>query len=110
MRVKTKNYINHERICNKKYNCSGPRHLKVKELNISLTRNYCITISIQLISSIHIFILKIQKILESLKLKDYFPVIFDHAHLKIVESLNQKSNRLATSIFDYAHPIGQTEG
>ena len=86
MSVKTKNYINHERIYNKKYNCSGPRHLKVKELNISLTRNYCVTISIQLISSIHIFILKIQKILESLELKDYFPVIFDHAHSKIVES------------------------
>ena len=33
-----------------------PRHLKVKE-DISLTKNYCITISIQKITFIHKFIL-----------------------------------------------------
>ena len=34
-----------------------PQHLKVKELDISLTKNYCITITIQKISVIHKFIL-----------------------------------------------------
>ena len=47
------------------YNCSGSRHLKVKEQHISLTKNYCIIVSIKIISSVHIFILKIQQILES---------------------------------------------
>ena len=37
-----------------------PHHLKVKEQDISLTKNYCITINIKIISSIHIFIFKIQ--------------------------------------------------
>ena len=37
-----------------------PQHLKVKEWGISLTKNYCITINIKIISSIHVFILKIQ--------------------------------------------------
>ena len=36
------------------------QHLKVKEYNISLTKNYCITINIKIISFIHIFIFKIQ--------------------------------------------------
>ena len=39
-----------------------PQHLKVKE-DISLTKNDCITISIQKISSTHKFILKMQQIL-----------------------------------------------
>ena len=46
-----------------------PRHLKVKEQDISLTKNYCITISIKIISSIHIFILRIQQVLGSDELK-----------------------------------------
>ena len=45
----------------KKYNCSGPQTLKVKESDISPTKNYCI----QKISSINRFILKIQQILGS---------------------------------------------
>ena len=50
-----------------------PLHLKDKEY-ISLTRNYCLTISIYIISLIfiiltHIFILKIQQILGSYELK-----------------------------------------
>ena len=49
----------------------GHRHLKVKDKDISQTKNYCITNSIQKISSIHIFILKIQQILESHELKGY---------------------------------------
>ena len=49
----------------KKYNCSGLPVFK------SLTRNYSIIISIQIISSIHKFILKIQQILESPELKDH---------------------------------------
>ena len=56
---------------NKKYNCSGPQHLTVKQQDISLTRNYCIIISIQIITSIHSFILKIQLILESRERKDH---------------------------------------
>ena len=49
-----------------------PQHLKVEEWDISLTRNYCITIKIQIISSIHIFILKIQQILGSCELKGHY--------------------------------------
>ena len=37
-----------------------PQHLKVKEQDISLTKNYCITINIKIISSINIFNFKIQ--------------------------------------------------
>ena len=50
-----------------------PRHLKVKEKDISLTKKYCITISIIKISSIHKFILKTKQILSQ-------------AHLKIIDS------------------------
>ena len=35
-----------------------PQHLKVKELDISLTKNYCVTITIQKITSIYKFMLK----------------------------------------------------
>ena len=38
------------------------QHLKIKESDIHLTENYCTTISIQKISPIHEFIVKIQKI------------------------------------------------
>ena len=59
-----------------------PQHLQVEE-DISLTKN-CITISIQKISSIHIFILKMQQILGS-------PELTGHNHFgphppKITES------------------------
>ena len=39
-------------------------HLKVKdkEYNVGLTKNYCITVSMQKISSIHTLVLKIQQI------------------------------------------------
>ena len=46
-----------------------PWHLKVKEKDISLTKHYSITISIQKISSIHKFILNIQQILGSHELR-----------------------------------------
>ena len=39
-----------------------PCQLKLKEKDISLTKNYCITISIQEISSVQKFVLKIQQI------------------------------------------------
>ena len=45
-------------------------HLKVKEQDISLIKNYCITINIKIISSIHIFIFKIQ-VLGSHELKSH---------------------------------------
>ena len=54
---------------NKKYNCSGPQK-KVKEHDISLTKNYCITVNIKIMSSIHIFIFKIQ-VLGSHELKSH---------------------------------------
>ena len=41
----------------------NPRHLKGKRYDTHLTRNYCITISIQKINWIHKFNFKIQKIL-----------------------------------------------
>ena len=56
-------------IINKSTTAVDPQHSKVKEQDISLTRNYCIIVSIQIITSIHTFILKIQKILESRELK-----------------------------------------
>ena len=56
-----------------------PQHLKDKEQDISITKNYCITINIKIISSIHIFILKIQ-VLGSLELKNHCH--FWHAQLK----------------------------
>ena len=60
-----------------------PWHLKVKEYDISLTKNYCVTISIKKTSSIHKFVLKVQQILESRELKAM--TIFDHAHPNIIE-------------------------
>ena len=42
-------------------------HLKVKDIecDVGLTKNYCITVSLQKVSSIHKLILKIQPILGS---------------------------------------------
>ena len=45
------------------------QHLKVKEQDINLTKSYCITISIQKISSIDKFILKIHQTFRSHELK-----------------------------------------
>ena len=58
-----------------------PRHLKVKEKDISLTKYYCIIISIQKLKSIHKYILTIQQIFGFHELKGH-----GHAHLKIIES------------------------
>ena len=117
-----------ETLPNKKYNCSRPWHLKVKEQDISLTKNYCITINIKIISSIHIFVFKIQ-VLGSHELKA--TAIFDKAHAKMIESsfslpafvlackkisyficsvlrysqFQGPKTRLTTPIFDHAHPI-----
>ena len=63
----------------------NPQHLKVKEKNISLTKKYCITISIQKVSSIHKFIHKIKQILGSHELE--VMSIFEHAHTKIFNHL-----------------------
>ena len=49
----------------------NPRHLKGKRYDIHLTKNYCITISIQKINWIHKFNLKIQQILGSHELKGH---------------------------------------
>ena len=48
-----------------------PRHLKVKEYNISLTKTYNITISIQKFNSIHKFTLTMQQMLGSHELKGH---------------------------------------
>ena len=48
-----------------------PQHFKIKESDIHLTENYCTTISIQKISPIHEFIVKIQKILASRELNGH---------------------------------------
>ena len=60
-------------------------HLKVKDIecDVSLTTNYCITLSMQKISAIHIFIFKVQLILGSNEIKAM--PIFDYAHPKIIE-------------------------
>ena len=48
-------------------------HLKVKDIeyDVGLTKNYCITVSMQKISSIHKVIFKIQQILGSHQLNDH---------------------------------------
>ena len=48
-----------------------PWHLKIKEKDINLIKNYCITSSMQKISSIDRFILKKQQILGSDELKHH---------------------------------------
>ena len=48
-----------------------PQLFKAKEYDINLTKNYCITISIKKISSIHKVIIKIQQILGSHELKSH---------------------------------------
>ena len=60
-------------------------HLKVKdtEYDVDLTKNYCITVNMQKISSFNKLILKIQQILESHELNGH--AFFDHAHAKIIE-------------------------
>lgn len=103
---------------------------KVQIRIISQNRNCSTTqkiIAIQKISSIHIFILKVQHILGSYELKDH--VNFDYAHSKMIESTFRipefvpvckklvysicsslrysqflsSMTRLATLIFDHAH-------
>ena len=57
-----------------KFNCTTAmdfQHLKVKEKDICLTKNYCTTIGIQKINSFHKFIFKIQQILGSHELKGH---------------------------------------
>ena len=66
-----------------------PRHLKDKEYYISLTKNYCVTISIKIISSIHIFILKKQQISESHELKKPLPFLTSPTQKCTQKWLNQ---------------------
>ena len=57
-----------------KFNCTTAmdfQHLKVKEKDICLTKNYCTTIGIQKINSFHKFIFKIHQILGSHELKGH---------------------------------------
>ena len=71
-------------------------HLKVKDIeyDVGLTKNNCITVSMQKLSSIHILILMIQQILGSHEL----------SHLKyiFINSFLIPMTKLATPIFDYA--------
>ena len=62
-------------------------HLKVKDIeyNVGLTKNYCITVNMQKISSIHTLFLKIQQILVSRELKKWPRPFFDHTQSKISE-------------------------
>ena len=48
-------------------------HLKVKDIeyNVGLTKKYCITVSMQKMSSIHTLILKVQQIIESQELNKW---------------------------------------
>ena len=60
-------------------------HLKVKdtEYDVGLTKNYCISVSMQKLNSIHKLIFKIQQILGSRELNDH--AYFDHVQPKIIE-------------------------
>ena len=52
-------------LSNRRYNCSGPKNLKLKEKDIGLAKTYSITISIQKVNSIQKFVLKIQDFSDS---------------------------------------------
>ena len=98
------------------------QHLKVKRHNICLTKNYCITISIQKISSIHKFMLKIKQSFGSQELKGCGRKIIEStfSFSKFVPACNKSVyficscfrysqfyspvTRLATSIINQAHP------
>ena len=75
-------------------------HLKVKDIeyNVGLTKNYCITVSMQNISSIHKLI---QQILRPHELNDR--AIFDQAHPKIIEIPLQNA-RDSTKTFESENP------
>ena len=67
-----------------------PRHLKINEQDISLTKNCCITISFQSISSIHKFIINIHQKLGSHELNGHghfspHPPIITHESTFIIE-------------------------
>ena len=61
-------------------------HLKIKDIeyDVGLTKNHCITVSMQKISSVHNLILKVRQILGSHELNGH--THFDHAHPQIIES------------------------
>ena len=61
-------------------------YLKVKDIeyNVGLTKNYCITVSMKKLISIHKLILKMQQILGSHELNDHAP-FSDHAHPKFIQ-------------------------
>ena len=113
-------------------NAGGPtsttaveQHLKVKDIeyDIGITKNYCMTVSMQKISSIHKLILKIQQILGPHELNDHakpqiteitfsFPQ-FGRACKKSVHPIylslrcsqfQSPVTRLAIPTFDHAHP------
>ena len=63
-------------------NCSEPLAFKVKDKDVSITKKYCIPISIQNISSIHKFIFKIADFRATLKVI----AILDHTHSKMIGS------------------------
>ena len=81
--------------------------LKVKGYDISVTKNYCITISIQIISSIHKIILKIQQILGSPELKYHYHFCIGKKSVQFLRysQFQRPMTRLAAPIFDRAHPI-----
>ena len=58
---------------NKKCNCSGPPTFKNQRVGYQSNQKLYIIVSIQIITSIRTFILKIQQILESRELKDSMP-------------------------------------
>ena len=60
-------------------------HLKVKyiEYNVGVTKNYCITVSMQKISSIHTLILKIQQIWGSHELNKWSHPFLPHSALLV---------------------------
>ena len=80
-------------------NAMDPQSLKVKEQDINLTNNYCITISIPKIIPIHQCILKIQQILGT-------PQLEGHSHF-LTTATQKSQNQLLTFLNLYQHVKNQ---
>ena len=82
-------------------------HLKIKDIeyDVGLTKNYCIIVSIQKISSIHTLILKIQQILGSHELNKwphlFLTMLSQKSAEKLLASLNWTSTQKISSFHQF---------
>ena len=74
------------------------------EYNVELTKKYCITVSIEKISSIHTFILKTEQILGSHELNKCLHPFFDYTQSQISE-ITFSFREFAATCKKSVHPI-----